>query len=987
MNETNITIAAQGKPAKPEKKIIKKPMVAKSTAFEAFLAAHKTTPDKTATHTRITGGSYCIEDHELPAFLELYDKEIIRAGRTDSLTEKQRDDGPLLMDLDFRFAPDHKERQYTDAHVNALVSQLKNAIQTVYDLDAERIECYVMEKPEPVLDEAQGKPVIKDGIHLLAGVKASPQVQKYVRERMLPLLPQIFAGLPVTNSWETVLDDSIARGSTNWQLYGSSKPGKKPYVVTRRYTITADGATPVGNVTGVAIADLSARRTGYEELTPTLGFCRYLQDQGLAYGSASGPIGGKATGDAAGRADIEAMRGKMQVDFDAIAAVRSEGDWRPIVEKWLAKATTEQRLVYDCVMALPAAYYELGQGTREKWISTCWALRNTGYDMLVAWIDLSARAQGFSFAKGVRDLIYEWEKDYGSNRGLRKGSIMYWCKQDNAAEYAEIMKRDIDPYLDQCAMNPTHEDLALILHKMYKNDYVCTKGNVWYEAAGHRWQLSDNGYGLRKQIGELRKIYKEKSAKIVELIRSIANGTSAATSAATNAATATNAVAVPVAVPINADAPPVTNYTDAPNYTEQDGRTKQLLETKKKYTEICAKLGDTNMKDNIMKEARELFYDGGFVGKLDEKTGLLCFNNGIVDFNAGVFRRGQPDDFISMCTNIDYVPMSAALLQQGFSADLVFDPAKHQPIVDDIYDFMRKIYPHDELREYMFEHLASALTGNENQVFNIYIGNGSNGKSVLTKLMADVLGDYKRDVPLTLITEKRQKVGGVAPEIAELKGVRYAVMQESSKGDAVNEGVLKQLTSGTDTIQGRQLYAPGPTRFVPQFKLVMCTNEFLDIKSMDGGTWRRMRTVNHVSKFTDRPSEDPAKHEFQKLTESEIKDKMTPLWKQLFISLLVSKAFATRGVVKDCAMVLEANEAYKARQDIIGTFISEELVEDAGASVKKDELSNHYKQWWEKTQNGKVAKKDELWAYLDGKYGKYHSVRGWMGIRVGAYDN
>ena len=395
---------------------------------------------------------------------------------------------------------------------------------------------------------------------------------------------------------------------------------------------------------------------------------------------------------------------------------------------------------------------------------------------------------------------------------------------------------------------------------------------------------------------------------------------------------------------------------------------------------MYTKLGDTNMKDNIMKEARELFYDCEFIGKLDEHAGLLCFNNGVVDFEQGVFRRGQPEDYISMCTHMDYIPMRAdrCLIE----TPVMYDAALHQLIMQDIECFMKEIYPHDELREYMWQHLASALTGTENQTFHTYIGKGSNGKSVLTKLMADIMGDYKRDVPLSLITEKRQKVGGVAPEIAELKGVRYAVMQESSKGDVVNEGVLKQLTSGTDTIQGRQLYASAPTRFVPQFKLVMCTNELLDIRSMDGGTWRRMRVVQHDSRFVDNPDPNPAKFEFKKLSETDIKKRMTPLWKQLFTSMLVEKAFETRGMVRDCAMVMAASEAYKARQDVIGTFVTEELLEDPYATLKKDELLNHFKNWWEKTQNGKITKKDDLRTFMDGKFGKYDKNVGWRGVRV-----
>ena len=59
------------------------------------------------------------------------------------------------------------------------------------------------------------------------------------------------------------------------------------------------------------------------------------------------------------------------------------------------------------------------------------------------------------------------------------------------------------------------------------------------------------------------------------------------------------------------------------------------------------------------------------------------------------------------------------------------------------------------------------------------------------------LGDYaKIDVPLSLITQKRVGVGDTSPEIAALKGIRYAVMQEASKGDTINDGIMKQLTGG-----------------------------------------------------------------------------------------------------------------------------------------------------------------------------------------------
>ena len=137
-------------------------------------------------------------------------------------------------------------------------------------------------------------------------------------------------------------------------------------------------------------------------------------------------------------------------------------------------------------------------------------------------------------------------------------------------------------------------------------------------------------------------------------------------------------------------------------------------------------------------------------------------------------------------------------------------------IVSEIKDFMEKLFPNKNLRNYMWQHLASCLLGsNSNQTFNIYTGVGSNGKSVLVQIMGLMLGDYKGTVPISLITQKRLGIGGTSSEVAQLKGLRYAVMNEPSKGDVINEGIMKEITGG-DPIQARELYKQSIT-FVPQF--------------------------------------------------------------------------------------------------------------------------------------------------------------------------
>jgi phage/plasmid-associated DNA primase len=115
--------------------------------------------------------------------------------------------------------------------------------------------------------------------------------------------------------------------------------------------------------------------------------------------------------------------------------------------------------------------------------------------------------------------------------------------------------------------------------------------------------------------------------------------------------------------------------------------------------------------------------------------------------------------------------------------------------------------------------------------------------------MSACLGEYKAVLPITAVTQKRAMIGGASPELAVLKGVRYAVMQEPTKGDRINEGVMKQLTSGIDPIQARAPYMPQAITFIPQLKLVVCSNTMMEIKSNDHGTWRRIRVVPYKSLF------------------------------------------------------------------------------------------------------------------------------------------
>jgi phage/plasmid-associated DNA primase len=161
-------------------------------------------------------------------------------------------------------------------------------------------------------------------------------------------------------------------------------------------------------------------------------------------------------------------------------------------------------------------------------------------------------------------------------------------------------------------------------------------------------------------------------------------------------------------------------------------------------------LKKTSFKSNIMKEAMEIFYDRDFYSKLNTQHFLIGCNNCVVDFKAKEARKGRHDDYISMNTKIDYMP-------------LAHYQTNSPKVIEDIHAFMAQLFPNENVREYMWEHLASTLLGNNlNQSFNVYIGSGKNGKSKLVELMTRVLGQYKGTVPISMVTQKRATLEGSA---------------------------------------------------------------------------------------------------------------------------------------------------------------------------------------------------------------------------------
>ena len=891
------------------------------------------------THTRIPdkdlniyAGSYIIPREELDTFYSLYYTNIFEKKYKEYLTEKQLETGgPIAVDFDFRYEHSVIERQHSREHVRDMICVYLDELKEYFIFEeAKPFSVYIFEKPN-VNRLADGS-LTKDGIHMIIGIQADHVVQTMLREKMVNTLPE-YCDLPLINNWESVLDEGISKGHTNWQLFGSRKPGNEAYEFTHHYVITYDSTD--GNfmmderkVTDFNLKKDFAKLSVQYDAHPRFEMNPKIVDEYNKRCETKNTKIKKPSSKTKMNLIIDEDSNEDE-EYISINDIKNEETLNKAIEiifKNLKPDEYEIKETHEFTQALPPSYYE--PGSHDKNIQVAFALKHTDERLFLSWVKLRSKASDFDY-NSIPELYNIWKKINKTNTSgkvVTKRSIMYWVKKENFEEYEKIKKDTVDYYIEQAMESNAEYDYAVILRHMYKDTYVCIsydKRGIWYKFKGHRW-IQDRGLSLREKISkDMYNLFGTK-AQIYE--------------------------------------------KEMIEYAEEDQRREFLKKRCTLIHGIKINLKKTTFKDHIMREAAEIFYDGKFFENMDTNKYLLCFDNGVVDFKEKIFREGYPEDYITKTTKINYVPYN--------ESDETWCKTS-----EEINKFMNTLFPIPDLNRYMWDHLASCLIGtNINQTFHVYHGSGSNGKSLLVDLMTATLGEYKGTVPITLVTDARGKIGGTSDEVLKLKGVRYAVMQEPSKNVKLNEGVMKELTGG-DPIQARGLWSESEI-FVPQFQLAVGTNCLFDIDSNDDGTWRRIRKCPFVSKFVDDGEyyEDDTSYVFKK--DKTLGEKLH-LFAPVFASMLVKRAFETEGIIKDCETVTEASKKYRNGQDHIAAFVYDKIrkTNDPKQSIKKKSLLQEFSDWFKQEQGSrKMPRGEELYEYMNKKFGPPNTTKGWVGL-------
>lgn len=153
--------------------------------------------------------------------------------------------------------------------------------------------------------------------------------------------------------------------------------------------------------------------------------------------------------------------------------------------------------------------------------------------------------------------------------------------------------------------------------------------------------------------------------------------------------------------------------------------------------------------------------------------------------------------------------------------------------------------PGDMLAWYR-DRLGQALTGYPVPDHTLVIahGSGSNGKSTVVNTVRRTLGDYG-----VMISDRVLMASPDAhpTELMDLRGARYAVMEETPEARHLNVQRLKTVL-GTESIKARRI-RQDPVEFLTSHSLFINTNYRPVVTETDWGTWRRLSLMPYPFTF------------------------------------------------------------------------------------------------------------------------------------------
>jgi P4 family phage/plasmid primase-like protien len=253
--------------------------------------------------------------------------------------------------------------------------------------------------------------------------------------------------------------------------------------------------------------------------------------------------------------------------------------------------------------------------------------------------------------------------------------------------------------------------------------------------------------------------------------------------------------------------------------------------------------------------------------------------------------------------------------------------------------FLSDVLPREGELEYMLTYISTSLTGNELELFTILTGSGRNGKSKFIELLGASYGSYFVAIQSQMFTRPKPDASAPDPGMLHLLHRKIVIASEPEKNSKLNSGFIKFITGRDSTIL-RNCHENTMFNFRANFITMLTCNDIPDCDDIDNAFSKRLRCVNFPSEFVDNPT-----GKNQKQIDTNI-NKNFEMWRADFMLLLIEhhKKYHSAKKLVPTENILRWGRKYANEVDVYVRFLNEKT-EECWTHMKTSALYECFGEW------------------------------------------
>lgn len=329
--------------------------------------------------------------------------------------------------------------------------------------------------------------------------------------------------------------------------------------------------------------------------------------------------------------------------------------------------------------------------------------------------------------------------------------------------------------------------------------------------------------------------------------------------------------------------------------------------------------------DTLWTKTHENSYMAALVGlvPIDEAIDqddvpVINLQNGLYLLKEGRFQPHTPEIYTSHQLSYSYLPEATC---------------------PKFMEFLTSIFEEDQERIDLMQQLLGYFFLREIKIQKafIFLGSGSNGKSVLANVITQLLGkEQTSTTPLSKLTGNFA-FQNIAGKLANISG-------ENEFAKNFNTQDFKALTSG-DMVEVERKYEAATSQYI-HAKLILLMNKMMDSTDYSDGYYRRLQIIPFRRTYVERRQGEEAQEGVFYMEPNLIEELTKELPGILNFALVGLAQLQQNGYcLPKCQACEEELERYKQEQNPMIHYFDEQVMYTEGEKIKRSVFTNHCRLW------------------------------------------